>query len=130
MTPFGNKTYDTLKLIALVWLPALVALYTGVATLWGLGHIPQVAGTISVVDTFLGVVLGVSSSNYMPKTDGSLEVDSSNIGAARLVFETSVEDMAAKKFITLQVTPMASSTLPVTSSVAPMASPSLPPATS
>lgn len=60
----SNKMYDVLKWVALVALPALSALYLGLAELWGLPAGQQVSGTIALVDTFLGALLGISSANY------------------------------------------------------------------
>lgn len=59
-----NKTYDILKWIALVVLPALGALYFGLSKIWGLPFGEEIVGTISVIDTFLGALLGVSTAAY------------------------------------------------------------------
>ena len=59
-----NKTYDLLKWIAQYFLPAAGALYFGLAGIWGLPYGEQVVGTLVVVDTFLGALLGVSTSSY------------------------------------------------------------------
>ena len=61
---FSNKTYDVVKWIAQYLLPALGTLYAALAGLWGLPYGEQIVGTISAVDVFLGVLLGISSSNY------------------------------------------------------------------
>ena len=63
----SNKTYDTLKSVALIWLPAIAALYVGLAQVWGGNVFPyaeQIAGTIALVETFLGAVLQISTRNY------------------------------------------------------------------
>ena len=60
----SNKTYDTLKIIALVVLPALATLYLTIANIWGLPYGEAIAATITAIDTFLGAILGISSSNY------------------------------------------------------------------
>lgn len=60
----SNKTYDVLKWIALIALPALGTLYFALAGIWGLPYGEQVVGTITAVDTFLGALLGISSVNY------------------------------------------------------------------
>ena len=60
----SNKTYDVLKYIAQIVLPALGTLYFALATIWGLPYAEQVVGTITAVDTFLGVILKVSSDSY------------------------------------------------------------------
>ena len=59
-----NKTYDLLKWIAQYFLPAAGALYFGLAGIWGLPYGEQVVGTLVVLDTFLGALLGVSTSSY------------------------------------------------------------------
>lgn len=61
---FDSKTYDILKWIAMIVLPAIGSLYFGLAAIWGLPCGEQVVGTITVIDTFLGALLGISSSNY------------------------------------------------------------------
>lgn len=58
------KLYDFLKWLALVLLPAIAALYVGVGSLWNFPAIPQVVGTITAVDTFLGLLLNKSSKNF------------------------------------------------------------------
>ena len=60
----SNKTYDTLKWTAQYLLPAAGTLYFGLAGIWGLPCGEQVVGTITAVDTFLGVLLGISSAQY------------------------------------------------------------------
>lgn len=61
---FSNKTYDVLKWIAQYFLPAVGTLYAALASLWGLSYGEQIVGTISAIDVFLGVLLGISNSNY------------------------------------------------------------------
>jgi len=61
-----EKTYDVLKYIAQVVLPALGTLYFALAGIWSLSYGEQVVGTITAVDTFLGAILMLSSKNYTP----------------------------------------------------------------
>ena len=63
----SNKQYDILKWVALVLLPALGSLYFGLAGIWGFPYGEQIVGTITVVDTFLGVILGISTVQYNKK---------------------------------------------------------------
>ena len=63
-----NKVYDILKWIALIVLPAIGALYFGLAKIWGLPYGEEIVGTITVIDTFLGALLGVSTNNYNKPT--------------------------------------------------------------
>jgi hypothetical protein len=74
---FNSKAYDLIKFLALVLLPALGTLYFGVAAIWGLPHADDVVGTILVVDTFLGALIGISSSQYKnsdARFDGTIDV--------------------------------------------------------
>lgn len=59
-----NKVYDILKWIAQYFLPAIGTLYFALAGIWGLPYGEQIVGTITAVDTFLGVFLGISSAQY------------------------------------------------------------------
>ena len=40
------------------------ALYYGLAKVWSLPLAEEVVGTITVIDTFLGALLGISTINY------------------------------------------------------------------
>jgi hypothetical protein len=60
----SNKVYDVLKWIAMVVIPAVGTLYFALAGIWGWPYGEQVVGTLTAVDTFLGVVLGISSVQY------------------------------------------------------------------
>ena len=60
----SNKVYDALKWIALYLLPALGTLYFALSGIWGLPYGEQIVGTITAADTFLGVLLGISSAAY------------------------------------------------------------------
>lgn len=60
----SNKTYDILKWIAMYLLPALGTLYFALAGIWGLPFGEQVVGTITAVDTFLAVILKISTNTY------------------------------------------------------------------
>ncbi len=64
-----NRTYDILKWIALILLPALATFYAAIAAVWGLPYTEQVVGTITAVDTLLGTLLKISSDNYKKQED-------------------------------------------------------------
>lgn len=75
----SNKTYDVLKYLAQVVLPALGTLYFALAGIWNLPYAEQVVGTITAIDTFLGVILRISSNQYYGKhqSQGWTEKDAS-----------------------------------------------------
>ena len=60
----SNKAYDILKWVAQLLLPAVGTLYFALASIWGFPYGEQVVGTITAVDTFLGVILGISTASY------------------------------------------------------------------
>lgn len=67
-----NKVYDALKYIALIVLPAVATLYSGLSKVWtGLPYGAEIPATIMLIDTFLGVLLKVSTDNYW-KEDGDV----------------------------------------------------------
>ena len=66
----SNKVYNVLKWIAMLLLPALGTLYFALAGIWGLPYGEQIVGTITAIDTFLGVVLGISTVQYNKRVDG------------------------------------------------------------
>lgn len=61
---FTNKTYDILKYIALIVLPALGTLYFALAKIWGLPYGTEIVGTITAVDAFIGALLKISDKEY------------------------------------------------------------------
>lgn len=65
----NNKVYDVLKWIAMYLLPALGTLYFALAGIWGLPYGEQIVGTITAIDTFLGVILGISTTKYNKRVD-------------------------------------------------------------
>ena len=60
----SNKTYDTLKKIAQIVLPAAGTLYFALAGIWGFPYGEEIVGTITALDAFLGMVLGYSTMQY------------------------------------------------------------------
>ena len=64
----SNKTYDKLKWIAMYLLPALGTLYFTLAGIWNFPYGEQIVGTITAIDTGLGVLLGISTVQYNKKT--------------------------------------------------------------
>lgn len=96
----NDKFYRVLKFIAQILLPALGALYFGLAEIWGLPKATEVVGTVTVVDTFLGIVLGLSSVAYNrsdAKYDGQIIVqDTSNGPVYAIQFDTRSDAESAK----------------------------------
>lgn len=66
-----NRTYDIMKEIAQIWLPALATLYFTLASIWGFPYAEQIVGTISAIDVFLGAILKISTIKYNKGVDGN-----------------------------------------------------------
>ena len=60
----SNKVYDTLKWIAQYLLPALGTLYFTLSQIWGFPYGEEAVGTITAIDTAIGIVLGISNAQY------------------------------------------------------------------
>lgn len=71
----SSKVYDVLKFIAQILLPAIGTLYFALASIWGLPYAEQVVGTITAIDTFLGVILGISSNKFYSRLTDFKEED-------------------------------------------------------
>mgnify|MGYP002523996277 FL=1 len=61
---FSNKTYDIIKWVAQILLPAIGTLYFALAQIWGLPYSEEIVGTITAIDAFLGALLGISTVLY------------------------------------------------------------------
>ena len=80
---FSDTVYNVLKFVAQVALPGAGTLYFTVANIWGLPEADAVVGTVVAVDTFLGVLLGLSSNQYNKsdaRYDGTFDVVEENDG--------------------------------------------------
>ena len=60
----SNQTYDLLKYITQIVIPAMATLYFALAGIWGFPYGEQIVGTLTAIDTFLGVLLGISTHHY------------------------------------------------------------------
>lgn len=69
MLILSEKAYEFGKKLTQMILPAITALYIGLAALWDLPEPEKVAGTIALVTTFLGVMLGISSNTFKKVND-------------------------------------------------------------
>ena len=70
----SDKVYNVLKWIAMVVLPAIGTLYFTLSGIWGFPFGEQIVGTVAAVDTFLGVILGISTAQYnKSKSSGEMK---------------------------------------------------------
>ena len=60
----SNRTYDTLKWIALVALPAVQVFWLTIGKIWSIDYTIEIGATIGAAALLLGTLLGVSTNNY------------------------------------------------------------------
>lgn len=105
-----NRLYDSLVFTAQILLPALGSLYFSLAGLWELPNADSVVGTIVVIDTFLGGLLGLNKLAYNAsevKYDGTMDIYKNVEGKTTysLNLNSDPEHLDEKKEITFKVTP-------------------------
>lgn len=66
----NNSTYDIIKWVVSIVLPAFAVLVGGLGKVYGYEHTDVVVTTITAVTTFLGAIMQVSNNNYK-KNGGS-----------------------------------------------------------
>lgn len=66
----NDKTYNVLKWLVMIVLPALATFYTTLGGIWGLPYVEQVPATLTAIATFLGAVCMISSKVYNDKNKG------------------------------------------------------------
>lgn len=62
----SNKTYDTLKLVALILTPVL-AFLASVANIWNVPHSEQIVATLTGIDTLVGAIVVALKTAYDKK---------------------------------------------------------------
>lgn len=62
-----NKTYDILKWICLIALPAISVLVATLGQIWGIPYTENIVLTINAIAVFLGALIGVSTASYNKK---------------------------------------------------------------
>lgn len=64
----SDKTYNFLKWLCIIAIPATSTLIAGLGTLYG-ADMTKVTGTIGLIATFIGALIGISNSNYKKSGD-------------------------------------------------------------
>lgn len=97
----SNKLYDFLKRLVQIVLPAAASLYFGLASIWEFPNPDKVVGTIAVITTFLGVILGISNNLYYSSGamyDGELVVSRKQDGGEVFTLELDGDPHDIPKF--------------------------------
>ena len=66
----NDKLYTVLRWVTMIALTAIGTLYFTLSGIWGFPYAEQVIGTITAISTFLGVILGISTSQYNKSKKG------------------------------------------------------------
>jgi hypothetical protein len=104
-----DRSYNLLKFIAQIFLPAVASAYFSLSQIWHLPNATEIVGTIAVLDAFLGVILSISTKwyeNSEAKYDGTIEVDSE--GGKKmfsLILNSDVDELDQKKEASFKITP-------------------------
>ena len=79
----GNKVYDVLKFVVMLFLPAVSTLYFGLGAIWDLPNVEQVVGSIAAIAAFLGALTGLSTKAYKAseaRYGGVINVSTNEVG--------------------------------------------------
>lgn len=100
-----NKSYDIIKWIVVIVIPAVITLYSTLGGIWDFPYVQEITGTLAAIDVFLGVIMKISSVSYNKEYDGILHVDTVNDEATdKYLFEVDdLDQLANKDRITLKI---------------------------
>lgn len=103
----NNVTYDVIKHIVQIGLPALGTLYFTLSQLWNLPHPAEVVGTVAAINTFLGLLLGYSTKSYNnseSKYDGHIEISETDDKKSYMLnLHSDIDDLDTKKQVVFKV---------------------------
>lgn len=104
----SNKTYDILKWIVGIVLPAFITFYSAIGIGLNLPYTNEVILVLGAFTTFVGVSLGISTYNYRKNDlgiDGTLIIDQENpdMPFTEIKLDEPISDVADAKNVTLKV---------------------------
>ena len=65
----SNRTYDTMKIIALILTPVL-AFLASIVNIWGIPYGEQIIATLTALDTLIGAIVVVANKAYKQSDNG------------------------------------------------------------
>lgn len=110
-----NKSYDIIKWIVVIVIPAVITLYSTLGGIWDFPYVQEITGTLAAIDVFLGVIMKISSVSYNKEYDGVLHVDTVNDEATdKYLFEVDdLDQLTNKDRITLKIDAVSEADSPV-----------------
>jgi Putative phage holin Dp-1 len=117
-TMLDDRSYHYGKKLVQIYIPAASSLYFGLGSIWGLPAVEQIVGTLAVVATFIGVCIGLSSTQYDRSEaayDGEVVVEKTDAGGKlfSLQLEGDPEEIEQKKTVAFKVKPSPPETPPI-----------------
>lgn len=105
----SNNTYNVLKQVVAIVLPALATLYFTMAQIWDWHNEEDVMATITAIATFLGVFLKISTNswnNSEAKYDGELAItgndEETGVEDIKLTINREPQELANKRTVRLR----------------------------
>lgn len=103
-----NRAYDRLGWAVRIGIPAISSLYFGLSKIWGLPGAEQVVGTLALLATFIGGLIGVSNKRYESSGaayDGAMVVteDGGGVRAMSMEFKGDPEDIPNRDHVSFKV---------------------------
>lgn len=65
----SNKTYDIMKWVVQLLIPALITLYGVIGSTLNIPYTQEILTIAGAVDVFLGTILKISTDNYNKEND-------------------------------------------------------------
>lgn len=104
---FTENVYKWLKFIAQVLLPGLGTLYFTIAGIWDLPNAEGVVGSIVAFDTFLGLILHLSTKTYenspLKTFDGELVLEDNDEGSGLRLKSVDPNAIESKDILTFKL---------------------------
>lgn len=60
----NDNTYDLLKKVCTVVLPAVITLWLALGDIWSFPLVTEIGATLGAVNVFLGTLLGISNAKW------------------------------------------------------------------
>ena len=110
-----NKSYDVIKWIVVIVIPAVITLYSTLGGIWDFPLVQEITASLAAIDVFLGVIMKISSVSYNKEYDGVLHVDTVNDETTdKYLFEVDdLDQLANKDRITLKIDAVSEADSPV-----------------
>lgn len=103
----NDRVYQILKQLALIILPALASAYFALSSIWDLPKAEEIVGTVTVIDTLLGAILGLSTKAYNnsdAKYDGEFAIVPHEEGTALRLVGVKESSLENKDELTFKLT--------------------------